>query len=95
MVRIRLLRGGAKKRPFYRVIAIDERAKRDGRALEFLGTYNPVSKPPEIRLELERIEAWKSRGAQLSTAVRGLVRRSRKQGVQDVSQPASQEGGAA
>jgi len=82
MVKIRLLRGGAKKRPFYRVIAIDEREKRDGRALEFLGTYNPVSKPPQIQLRLERIEAWKSKGAQLSSTVQGLIRRSRAQAAQ-------------
>ncbi len=78
MVKIRLLRGGAKKRPFYRVIAIDERRKRDGRALEFLGTYNPVSQPADIHLSLDRIEAWRQQGAQLSSAVRALVRRARK-----------------
>ena len=77
MVKIRLLRAGAKKRPFYRIIAIDERAKRDGRALEFLGTYTPVVEPPEIVLRRERIEAWVSKGAQLSDAVRGLMRRSK------------------
>jgi small subunit ribosomal protein S16 len=79
MVKIRLMRAGAKKRPFYRVIAIDERRKRDGRALEFLGTYDPVAKPSAIALEMERIQAWEGRGAQLSDAVRALVRRARKQ----------------
>ena len=78
MVKIRLLRAGAKKRPFYRIIAIDERKKRDGRALEFLGTYNPVVEPPEIVLRKERIDDWVSKGAQLSGAVRGLIRRSRQ-----------------
>jgi small subunit ribosomal protein S16 len=78
MVKIRLQRAGAKKRPFYRVVAIDERRQRDGRALEFLGTYNPVSTPPQIALETEKIEAWRARGAVLSGAVRSLVRRSRK-----------------
>jgi small subunit ribosomal protein S16 len=76
MVKIRLLRAGAKKRPFYRVIAIDERRKRDGRALEFLGTYNPIAEPAEIKLRTERIEAWVAKGARLSDAVRALVRRS-------------------
>ena len=76
MVKIRLLRAGAKKRPFYRIIAIDERAKRNGRALEFLGPYNPVVEPPEIVLRKERIDAWVSKGAQLSDAVRGLIRRA-------------------
>ncbi len=79
MVMIRLTRAGAKKRPYYRVIAIDRRAARDGRPLEFLGTYDPLHNPAKIALESERIEAWLARGAQLSPAVRSLVRRSRKQ----------------
>jgi small subunit ribosomal protein S16 len=78
MVKIRLQRAGAKKRPFYRVVAIDERRQRDGRALEFLGTYNPISSPPQIALETERIEAWRAQGAVISGAVRSLVRRARK-----------------
>lgn len=78
MVKIRLKRGGAKRRPFYRVIAIDERAKRDGRALEFLGTYDPVAEPPRIDLDTEKIDAWRRKGAQLSKAVGGLMRRSRR-----------------
>jgi small subunit ribosomal protein S16 len=78
MVKIRLQRAGAKKRPFYRVVAIDERRQRDGRALEFLGTYNPVATPPQIALENEKIEAWRARGAVVSGAVRSLVRRARK-----------------
>jgi small subunit ribosomal protein S16 len=79
MVKIRLLRAGAKKRPFYRVIAIDERRKRNGRALEFLGTYNPIAEPAEIELKTDRIEAWTAQGAQLTDAVRALIRRSRGQ----------------
>ncbi len=79
MVMIRLTRAGAKKRPFYRVVAIDRRAPRDGRPLEFLGTYAPSPKPAKIALQSERIEHWLSRGAQLSPAVRSLIRRSRGQ----------------
>ena len=79
MVKIRLLRAGAKKRPFYRVIAIDQRRKRDGRALEFLGTYNPIAEPAEIKLETDRIEAWMAQGAQPSDAVKGLMRRVKAQ----------------
>jgi small subunit ribosomal protein S16 len=78
MVKIRLQRHGAKNRPFYRVVAIDERRQRDGRALEFLGTYNPVSEPPQIKLASERIEAWRAQGARLSGAVASLVRRAKK-----------------
>jgi small subunit ribosomal protein S16 len=79
MVKIRLLRAGAKKRPFYRVIAIDQRRKRNGRALEFLGTYNPISEPAAIKLETERIDAWVAQGAQLSDAVKALLRRFKAQ----------------
>jgi small subunit ribosomal protein S16 len=78
MVKIRLQRAGAKKRPFYRVVAIDERRQRDGRALEFLGTYDPRPTPPRIQLASERIEAWRKQGARLSAAVASLVRRARK-----------------
>jgi len=78
MVTIRLQRRGARNRPFYRVVAVDERRKRDGRALDFLGVYDPIARPVAIRLELEKIEAWRQRGARLSDAVRALVRRARK-----------------
>lgn len=79
MVMIRLTRVGGRNRPYYRVIAIDRRDKRDGRALEQLGTYDPLSKPVAIKLATDRIEAWQAKGAQLSDAVRSLVRRARKQ----------------
>ena len=78
MVKIRLQRHGAKNRPFYRVVAIDERRQRDGRALEFLGTYNPITEPPQIKIASERIEAWRLQGARLSGAVASLVRRAKK-----------------
>ncbi len=76
MVKIRLRRQGAKKRPFYRIVAIDSRRTRDGRALEFLGTYDPTTRPERVHLERERIEHWRGRGAQLSPTVRSLLRRA-------------------
>ncbi len=79
MVKIRLTRQGAKKRPFYRIVAIDERKPRDGRPLEFLGTYDPLTQPESIQLKAERIEAWVSQGAQLSPRVATLMRRARRQ----------------
>ena len=79
MVRIRLTRVGAKKRPFYRIVAIDERKPRDGRPLEFLGTYDPRPNPERIRLETQRVEAWLAKGAKLSPTVRSLMRRARRQ----------------
>lgn len=79
MVKIRLKRQGAKKRPYYRIVAIDERAPRDGRPLEYLGTFDPRPAPERIDLETERVEAWVARGAQLSPTVRSLLRRARRQ----------------
>ena len=77
MVKIRLTRAGAKKRPFYRVVAIDERDKRDGRALEFLGTYDPKTRPPLVTLDVAHVDAWVARGAQLSETVRSLLGQAR------------------
>jgi len=79
MVKIRLQRLGAKKRPFYRIIAIDQRARRDGRPLEYLGTYEPGSRTKELKLHLDRLDAWLGKGAQLSDTVAGLARRARKE----------------
>jgi small subunit ribosomal protein S16 len=78
MVKIRLRRAGATKRPFYRIVAVDERRKRDGRALEFLGTYDPKGTPPEIKLAADRVEAWVAKGAQLSDTVRSLVKQAKQ-----------------
>ena len=79
MVIIRLTRVGTRNRACYRVVAVDHRAKRDGRPLEQLGTYDPLVEPAAIKLRTDRIEAWQAKGAQLSGAVRSLVRRARKQ----------------
>lgn len=65
-VKIRLMRIGSRKRPFYRVVAVDERAKRTGAYLELLGTYNPLTEPKEIKLSQEKIDAWKKKGAIMS-----------------------------
>ncbi len=78
MVKIRLTRGGAKKRPFYHIIVTDHRNKRDGRSLERVGFYNPVAQGNEKRVELniERLNHWVSEGAQLTDKVRMLVKES-------------------
>ena len=81
MVKIRLTRMGSKKRPFYRVMAIDERKQRDGRPLEFLGTYDPRIDPAALDLNLDGIEAWVGKGAQLSDTVRSLVNRRKREGA--------------
>ena len=76
MVVIRLSRGGAKKRPFYRIVVADQRFKRDGRYIERIGFYNPSARGKEegLRLARERVEHWVSKGAQLSTRVATLVK---------------------
>ncbi len=78
MVKIRLTRGGAKKRPHYRIVAIDGRSQRDGRPLEFLGTYDPASNPEKFNIKVDRFDAWIANGAQPSPTVRSLLKRARK-----------------
>ncbi len=74
MVKIRLTRKGAKKRPFYRVIAADSRERRDGPFLEILGTYNPLREPSEVNIKVERAKYWLERGAQPTPSVRKLLK---------------------
>ena len=75
MVVIRLARGGAKKRPFYNIIAADKRSPRDGRYIERLGYFNPIAKGKEIGMsvERERITHWVAKGAQMSSRVANLI----------------------
>ncbi|TXD34602.1 30S ribosomal protein S16 [Lujinxingia vulgaris] len=77
-VRLRLQRHGAKKRPFYRVVAADQRSPRDGRFIEVLGTYDPMQEPAAVRLNSERVDYWLSVGAQPSDTVRSLIRKLRR-----------------
>ena len=85
MVKIRLTRGGSKKRPYYRVTAIDERKRRDGRPLEFLGTYDPKPEAEVLRIDIEGIEKWVAKGAQVSDTVTSLIKRARKQATAGAS----------
>ena len=72
-VKIRLARHGAKKRPFYRVVVADGRMPRDGRYIELVGRYNPLTNPKTIELDLEKVDAWIAKGAQPSSAVSHLI----------------------
>ena len=71
---IRLMRAGAKKRPTYRMVAADSRRQRDGRFLEILGHYNPLSQPYELVVHKDRVEQWLSQGAQPSEQAASLLR---------------------
>ena len=74
MVKIRLRRMGAKKAPFYRIVVADARSPRDGRCIEEIGTYNPLTNPATINVDAEKVQAWIKNGAQLTDTVRGLLK---------------------
>lgn len=67
---------GAKKRPFYRVIVAEKRGKRDGRFVEIVGHYNPLTDPATVKLDQERIDYWIKCGAQPSDTVKSLIRKN-------------------
>jgi len=84
-VKIRLARHGATKRPFYRIVVADSESKRDGRFLENVGTYNPLTNPAEVTLKTERVQYWLQQGAIPTDTVKTLLK---KEGV--TAQPAQQ-----
>ena len=73
-VRIRLTRKGTKKRPFYRIVVAHQEAPRDGKFLEIIGTYNPLTDPAEVQIDPERLRVWLDRGARPSDTVRSLIK---------------------
>lgn len=75
-VKIRLKRMGAKKKPFYRIVVSDARTPRDGRFIEEIGYYNPLTEPADIQVDGERAQYWLSQGAQPSDTVRSLLKKS-------------------
>ena len=75
MVKIRLRRAGAKKAPFYRVVVADSHFARDGRFIEEIGTYDPLTEPATIKIDMERAKYWISNGAQPTDTVRGLLKK--------------------
>lgn len=74
-VKIRLARHGAKKRPFYRIVAADSESPRDGRFLEKLGTYNPLQNPAQVDLNVERVKYWIGQGAEPTDTVKSILKR--------------------
>jgi small subunit ribosomal protein S16 len=79
MLMIRLRRGGAKHNPVYRVVVSDSRKDTYGNYLDQVGFYNPNLDPPEIRLDLEKVEEWRGKGAGVSETVRSLIRKAERQ----------------
>ena len=76
MVKIRLRRMGAKKAPFYRIVVADARSPRDGRCIEEIGTYNPLTEPATIAVDVENAQTWIKNGAQPTDTVRGLLKKA-------------------
>ncbi len=76
MVKIRLRRMGAKKAPYYRVVVADARSPRDGRCIEEIGTYNPLTNPATITVDVEKAQNWIKNGAQPTDTVRGLLKQA-------------------
>jgi small subunit ribosomal protein S16 len=75
-VKIRLKRMGAKKAPFYRVVVADSRYPRDGRFIEEVGTYNPMTEPAEVKIDAEKAKKWIANGAQPTDTVKGLLKKA-------------------
>ena len=73
MIKIRLARLGRKKRPFYRVVATNSRSPRDGKFLEILGTYDPLQEPSKVSINMDKLNEWVKKGAQLSNRVQHLT----------------------
>ncbi len=76
MVKIRLRRMGAKKTPFYRIVVADSRSPRDGRCIEEIGTYDPLTNPATVKVDADKVKAWIQNGAQPTDTVRGLLKKN-------------------
>ena len=76
MVKIRLRRMGAKKAPYYRIVVADSRSPRDGRCIEEIGTYNPLTEPSTIVVDVEKAQQWIKNGAQPTDTVKALLKKA-------------------
>jgi len=76
MVKIRLRRMGSKKSPFYRVVVADQRTSRDGKSIEEIGTYNPLTNPAEIKIDADAAKKWLEQGAQPTETAKALLKKA-------------------
>ena len=74
-LKLRLTRMGSKKKPFYRIVAVNSETRRDGRALDYVGYYNPMTEPADIKIDQDKISMWMERGAQPTDTVRPLLKK--------------------
>ena len=82
MVALRLSRQGTKDRPYYKIIAVDSRKRRDGRPIEQIGTYNPMVEGVNFTLDIEKADKWISTGAQPSDTVRSIIKKAKAQALE-------------
>jgi small subunit ribosomal protein S16 len=75
-IRIRLARTGSKKRPFYRIVVASSESPRDGRFIEIIGTYNPLTEPAQVQIKAERLDYWRQQGAEPTDTVRSLIHKN-------------------
>ncbi len=90
MLKIRLRRMGATHRPFYRVVASDQRRFPTASAVEELGYYDPKTKPATVSIDAERVQYWVDRGAQMSPTVKSLLKRNTREAAPEVEAPAAE-----
>ena len=90
MVKIRLKRMGRKKRPFYRIVVADSRSPRDGRNIEEIGYYNPLMDPPDVRLDLNRVDYWIGNGAKPTDTVGKIIKFQREAQSNQVDEAAEE-----
>ena len=88
MVKIRLARHGAKKRPYYRIVVADARCPRDGKFIDDIGRYNPLTEPAMIKIDLEKCDKWLANGAQPTDTVAALIKKDEKK--EEPAAPAEQ-----
>ncbi len=91
MVKLRLRRFGNRNRPVYRVVVADQRSPRDGKIIEEIGTYNPMQKDNNFRLDLERVDYWLGVGAQPSDTVASFIKKAREAGDAAPAEEAAEE----
>jgi small subunit ribosomal protein S16 len=84
-VKIRLRRTGRKKQPSYRLVVADTNSPRDGQYLDAVGTYNPLTRPADLRIDLEKVDKWLADGAEMSDTVASLIRKARRGGDKTVA----------
>jgi small subunit ribosomal protein S16 len=84
-VKIRLRRTGRKKQPSYRLVVAESDTPREGRYLDSVGTYNPLTRPSDLRVDLEKVDSWLARGARMSDTVASLIRKARKGGDKTIA----------